>query len=292
MEKTVSLSPKGFSDYQLIDSGKGKKLERFGDVILIRPEAKAIWKRALPLSDWEKANAEFVETDNRSGKWKLNDLKEKRWQLSYGGLKFFCEIANSKQVGVFPENAVHWDWISKTIETQNSKPNILNLFGYTGIASVAAAKSGASVTHIDSSRRAIGLGKDNQILSGLESANIRWICEDALSFVRREIKRGNNYDGLILDPPMFGMGPKRERWEFFKDYHTLCRMLGKIISDNPAFMVITAYAKDMDFGFLQEGVRLMNLPYGDEAYGELVLQEKSAGRRMGMSYFGQWSSKK
>lgn len=289
MKNNNALSPKNFDDYQLLDSGKGKKLERFGDRLIVRPEAKAIWKPVLARPVWEQANAEFVDGDG-SG-WKIRDMTDNRWMLNYSGLKFWCEIERSKQVGVFPENSAHWSWIAEQINSVDQKPKVLNLFGYTGIASLAAAKAGADVTHIDSSKRAVGLGKDAQIISGLDSSKIRWIVEDAVRFVQREIKRGNYYDALILDPPMFGLGPKKERWEFFKHFLPFCEMLRELLSENPLFVVITAYAKDMDERLLEEGIYRMRLPAGKETYGELVLQEKSAGRRISMSNYGQWAAK-
>ena len=291
MKKVLSLSPKNFEDYQLVDSGKGKKLERFGEYLLIRPESKAIWKRALDPSRWEQANAEFVEGEKRSGIWQKKDLPHQRWKLNYKGLKFWCEIEQSKQVGFFPENAGHWDWVSRQIEKADKKSSVLNLFGYSGIASLAAAQAGADVTHIDSSRRAIRLGKEGQQLSGLDSSKIRWICEDAINFAQREYRRGNKYDGLILDPPMFGLGPKKERWEFYKHFLPFCELLSELISDKPLFVLITAYAKGMEEGLIQEGMQKMRLPKGEKEFGELVLQEKSAGRRISMSYFGHWSAK-
>jgi 23S rRNA (cytosine1962-C5)-methyltransferase len=289
MNDKKALSPKNFDDYLLLDSGKGKKLERFGDVVLVRPEQKAIWKRALDSSVWEQANAEFVEGDDAG--WQIRDLPDKRWKLNFSGLKFWCEIERSKQVGVFPENSAQWSWIARQIEGAAQKPRVLNLFGYTGVASLAAAKAGADVTHIDSSRRAIGLGKEGQQLSNLDSAQIRWISEDAGRFVEREIKRGNKYEGLILDPPMFGLGPRKERWEFFKDFLPFCELLKDVLSKKPLFVVITAYAKDMDPDMIREGIRRLRLRSGQEDYGELVLQEKSAGRRISMSYYGHWSAK-
>ena len=291
MNKNLTFSPKDFKDYQLVDSGKGKKLERFGKYLIVRPEPKAVWKRALDSSVWEQANAEFLENDGRKGEWSIKDVPVQKWEMQYSNLKFLCEIEKSKQVGVFPENAPQWDWIGSQIKASNKKPSVLNLFGYTGIASLAAAEAGANVTHIDSSKRSLRIGKESQQRSGIDQTSIRWICEDAGRFVEREIRRGNKYDGLILDPPMFGLGPRRERWEFFKDFLPFCDLLREVIFDSPLFVVVTAYAKEMDHEMIRDGIKLMRLRRGEEAYGELILQEKSAGRKISMSYYGQWSSK-
>jgi 23S rRNA (cytosine1962-C5)-methyltransferase len=285
------LTIKDWKDYELLDSGRGRKLERFGPVRLIRPEERAVWKPALPQSDWAEAHAEFSPAKSGGGAWKFNQDIERRWQIAYKDLRLWLEIVSSRQVGVFPENAVQWDWIREQIERAERPMKVLNLFGYTGMASIAASKAGAEVAHVDSLKRAVRLGKENQALNGLEDRPIRWIVEDAVRFVKREIKRGVRYDGVILDPPKYGVGPNKERWEFFEHFGGLCQDVRQILSETPQFVVVTAYALqsppqvlEMDMGAL---VRRLG---GKLEFGELGTQEKSAGRKISASIFGRWSA--
>ncbi|MEJ2759160.1 MAG: class I SAM-dependent methyltransferase [Anaerolineales bacterium] len=222
-----------WDSYQLLDSGKGRKLEQFGVYTLIRPEPRAVWKAATP-GLWGAADAEYLEAKKGGGgSWTLNRNIPSRWQIQYGSLHMWVALEDSRQVGVFPENGTHWDWIAGQVEMAERPLNVLNLFGYTGLASLAAASAGAAVTHIDSSKRAIRLGRENQTLNGLDYRPIRWIVEDAVKFAEREVRRGNRYDGIIFDPPKFGLGPKKERWEFFEQFDYLCQVLHQCLSDEP-----------------------------------------------------------
>lgn len=288
----MELTANDWQDYELLDSGKGRKLERFGPVTLIRPEPRAVWQPAAPASDWERAGAEFTAAEKGGGgKWKLRNIEENRWSIAYKGLRMWVEIEQSKQVGVFPENAVQWDWIEAQVARAKKPVRVLNLFGYTGLASLAAAAAGAEVTHIDSSRRAIRLGQENQVLSGLGDRPIRWIVEDALKFVEREARRGNKYEGIVMDPPKYGLGPKKERWEFFEGFGEICRRARELLSERPRFVVVTAYALESppsvleaSFGALAAGLG------GTPSYGELVTVEKSAERRINYSIYGRWAA--
>lgn len=278
--------------YTLLDSGKGRKLEQFGAYRIVRPEPRAVWKPAWAQEEWEGADAVFVEEEKGGrGEWMLAEMVEKKWQLSYKELRFWIELEQSRQVGVFPENAVHWDWIGEKASQSPHPLNVLNLFGYTGLASLVAAKAGAEVTHIDSSKRAIRLGRENQALSGLEDRPIRWIVEDAVKFVRREIKRGVKYDGIIFDPPKYGMGPKKERWEFFKDYPVLCDLLGQVLSDSLRFVVVTAYALESKPDILLPPLeKMLKKHKGEMEIGELVTTEQSAGRKISYSITARWQA--
>jgi 23S rRNA (cytosine1962-C5)-methyltransferase len=221
-----------WKDYALLDSGDGMKLERFGKYILARPESQAMWKRALD-SEWKNAHAVFVSTGEESGgHWDFRKKVEERWEMRYeldfdltprppllkgeGGLKFWTMTTPGRHLGVFPEVAAHWDWCSRLIAGAKREVNVLNLFGYTGLASLAAAAAGAKVTHVDASKKSVNWARENQALSKLDEKPIRWIVDDALKFVQREVKRGVKYDGIILDPPKFGRGPKGEVWEVYK----------------------------------------------------------------------------
>lgn len=276
--------------YQLLDSGKGRKLERFGDYTLIRPEPRAVWKPASP-SLWESAAAEYVESKKGGGgSWKRNQHIPARWKIAYGALRMWVALEDSRQVGVFPENAAHWDWIGEQIRASGRELQVLNLFGYTGLASLSAAAAGAAVTHIDSSRRAIRLGRENQTLSGLDEKPIRWILEDAVKFAEREVRRGNRYDGIIFDPPKYGLGPKKERWEFFEHFEYLCGVLRECLNEKPAFVVATAYALESPPEVLRPGLeKMLKRKEGNLQFGELVTVEKSAGRKIAYSITGRWS---
>jgi len=205
--------PPKWEQYELIDSGNGLKLERYGDHVLIRPEPEAIWKPALPSMQWQAAHATFTPGKGEEfGSWNFHKPISDRWEMNFKDLRFWLQLSKSRHIGVFPEQASQWDFINNQIYESKHALKILNLFGYTGIASLSAAQAGAHVTHVDASQKAIHWARENQILSGLGKKPIRWIVDDALKFVRRELRRNNLYDGIILDPPKFGRGPKGEVW--------------------------------------------------------------------------------
>jgi 23S rRNA (cytosine1962-C5)-methyltransferase len=289
------LTPTNWLDYILLDSGAGRKLEQFGLQRLVRPEPRAVWKPALPENEWAAAAAEFQPGAKGSGNWMFRQQIEPRWTMRYRDLQFWIELENSKQVGVFPENAVQWDWL-KTGLSQGSAtvaPRVLSLFGYTGLASLACAQSGAEVVHVDASRRAIHVGQQNQELSRMQDKPIRWLVDDALKFMQREVRRGNRYDGIVMDPPKYGLGPNKERWEFGKNFSALCETARKLLSDSPLFIVVTAYALNQPPEVLDEDMRKLVRGLGGELeLGELGLQEKSAGRKISTSIYARWSSAK
>ena len=276
--------------YTLLDSGKRCKLEQFGPYRLVRPEPRALWKQAWPDEEWAKADAEFIVAGRGDGgEWVSRKESPFRWEMNYKDVRFWIELAVSRQVGVFPENAAQWDWIRERIERAKRQLRVLNLFGYTGMASLAAAQAGAEVTHVDSSRRAIRMGRENQALSGLEDKPIRWIVEDVMKYARREVKRGVKYDGVIMDPPKYGLGPKRERWEFFRGIESLCEVLRETLSDNPQFVVVTAYALESPPEILVPHIETMMKEYGGKLeVGELVVVEKSAGRKIRPAITARW----
>jgi 23S rRNA (cytosine1962-C5)-methyltransferase len=286
------LSTTQWIDYELLDSGNGIKLERFGAYKFIRPEFQAIWKPALSQSDWEDADATFQTTNEESGgKWKYNRFIESRWKMHYKNLSFWAQTSNSRHLGFFPEQVPHWDWISNQVLRYNRPIHILNLFGYTGLASLAAAEAGARITHVDASKKTIQSAKENQQLSGLIDKPIRWIVDDAIKFVKRESRRGVQYDGIILDPPKFGRGPKGEVWEFFKMLPNLLYEIRTVLAPKPVFLVITAYAIRASALTLHFAIQeLMGIYKGTITSGELVLPEKSAGRILSMAIYSRWSS--
>ncbi len=284
------LISKDWKEYQLLDSGGGQKLEQFGPYRLSRPEPRAIWKKALDEESWTSADAVYIPAEKGGGgHWEFQRDFDKRWKMGYKDLDFWIEIDASKQVGVFPENATHWDWIGKQVKKHEGTCNVINLFGYTGLATLAAAHAGAEVTHVDSSKRAVRFGKENQFLSGLETAKVRWMVDDALKFIQRETRRGNKYDGLIMDPPKYGLGPNKERWEFFKQFSVLCENARAILSENPRFVVVTAYALESPPEVLEESMQsMMRRKGGEFEFGDLITAEKSAGRRLNNSIYGRW----
>jgi 23S rRNA (cytosine1962-C5)-methyltransferase len=288
------LKPIHWRDYELIDSGFGSKLEKIGPYILQRPEAEAIWKPNLPQSDWQKASASFLPgKGEEGGQWDYREKIPGRWVINFGDLKFWVQLSSSRHIGIFPEQAPHWEWMMNKIASDSSQPmKVLNLFGYSGIATLAAASAGAKVTHVDASQKAIYWARENQVLSGLADKPIRWIVDDALKFVRREKKRGNTYDGIILDPPKFGRGPKGEVWEFYKLLPVLLDACRDALSTKPKFIIITAYAVKASSLTLFEVVRdLMSSFKGETRSGELVLQEKAGGRLLSKAIFAIWSDK-
>lgn len=309
----VTLSPTHWTDYELLDSGNGRRLERFGGYTLVRPDPQCLWKPLLPSAEWQKADAVFQTEGREKGQWVKNKNIPSSWQIGYQEIKILIKLSPFKHTGVFPEQAVHWDFINKVISHQSSvisKPKqpstvipakagiytnnnssqfkVLNLFGYTGIASLAAAAAGAQVTHVDASYPTIGWARENQKLSGLDQAPIRWILEDCLKFVEREVKRGNTYEGIILDPPVYGHGPKGEKWDFNILFPKLMALCSKIMSPNKAFLIVNAYAVSASSVML-ENVLKDYFKEGSIESGELVLEESNSQRKLSTGIFARWS---
>ncbi|HYA96964.1 MAG TPA: class I SAM-dependent methyltransferase [Methylomirabilota bacterium] len=293
-EDMETLIPQ-WKDYQLVDSGAGRKLERFGDFALIRPEPQAKWAAALPAARWEQADAEFVKAKaGERGDWKLRAALPERWAIQRGKLKFWIRASPSGHVGVFPDQACHWDWIAGMSTRAGVQVKALGLFGHTGLATLAAAAAGAEVTHVDASRRAVAWARENQSLSGLGERPIRWIVEDALTFVRREARRGNRYDALMLDPPRFGRGPDGEIWKAAESLPELLAACGKILSPSPVFVLLNTYATVLTRGRIEkeaEGLRsdLKRTLEGSRltiTAGGLAIED-TAGRRISASVFAR-----
>ncbi len=286
------LASRDWKDYRLLDSGAGAKLERYGPYTFVRPEVQAIWSRALPADRWEAAHAIFVPTGEESGgRWQFNKAMPSSWSMQYKALKFQAQASQSRHMGVFPEQAPHWDWIATRIQSAHRPLTILNLFGYTGLATLAAAQAGAQVTHVDASKKALSVARENLALSGLGDRPVRWLVDDVEKFVRRDVRRGAHYDGIILDPPKFGRGPSGQVWEFFTSLPGLLQDCQKLLSSNPLFIVLTAYA--IRASALSIYYPLAELTAGLDGQletGELVLEEDSAGRILSMAIFARWSA--
>lgn len=285
------LESPDWTDYELLDSGCGFKLEKFGPYIFTRPEPEAVWQPALPESEWNRADAYFqTSPEENGGHWQLKTQMKDRWPMRYKDLSFWIQPTNSRHLGVFPEQACQWDWIMEKTSAAGRPLRVLNLFGYTGLATLAAAKAGAEVTHVDASRKVVTWAHENMSLSGLESRPVHWIVDDALKFVERQARRGGVFDGLILDPPKFGRGPKGEVWEFYKLLPNLLAACRGAMSKKPAFVVLTAYAVKASSLTLYQALReVMTGDGGRVESGEVVLREKSAGRLISMAVFSRWS---
>jgi len=283
--------PSRWQEYQLLDSGNGFKLEQYGSYLITRPEAEAVWAPALSDAEWKKADAVYRPSqEENGGHWEFRKNKLDHWQMTYPGLKFTAQLSGSRHVGVFPEQACQWDWAETIIRASKVKPKVLNLFGYTGLASLSAAAAGAFVTHVDASKKVVLWAKENQALSGISSSSIRWIVDDAVKFVQRESRRGSLYDGIILDPPKFGRGPKGEVWEFYKLLPSLLSECKKVLTPDPLFIQLTAYAvKASAVTLFQALDELMRDYKGSTTAGEIGLLEKSAGRFLSTAIFARWS---
>ena len=284
------LTSPDWEDYRLLDSGNGRKLEQFGPCRLIRPEAEAIWDTAMDAAEWKQACAEFIPSaEENGGHWKQYQKMPESWVTRYRGLRFKTMLANSKQLGLFPEQACQWDWVSGQIRAAKGPVRVLNLFGYTGAITMACATAGAKVTHLDASKKAVAWAKENQELSGIPQDRIRWILDDALKFVQREARRGSFYEGIILDPPKFGRGPKGEVWEFYKNVPALLESCGAILSDHAVFMLITAYAVKASSVTLYNALSEVTAGKGGTVTVGEVCNRDQAGRMLSMAVYGRWS---
>lgn len=284
------LSTPDWDDYELLDSGNGRKLERFGSYNIIRPEHQAIWQPGLSEGKWEGAHAVFQATggDEMGGRWQSRKPIPS-WEMQYKGLRFQAQLGGSRHLGVFPEQASHWDWMVNLIRISNRPVSVLNLFGYTGLATLAAAQAGAKVTHVDASKKSVAWARENQDLSKLNDHPIRWIVDDVMKFVQREVRRQIRYDGIILDPPKFGRGPKGEVWECFEMLPRLLNSCRAILSEQPMFVIITAYAIRASALSLYYALNeIMKGESGLLEAGELVTAEHSVGRTLSMAIFARW----
>lgn len=284
MNESITVLSSSWKEYELIDSGNRKKLERFGPMVLVRTEPKAWWEPALPTSEWSKAHAVHDDT-----KWIFHRKTNREWIMAFQSLAFQARLTDgSKHVGIFPEQSPHWEWI--TAKAKGKKhPSLLNLFGYTGAASLVAAKAGCVVTHVDASKPAITWGKANQELSGMQDVLIRWLLDDALKFSAREIRRGKTYDAIILDPPSFGRGPKNEVWKAERQLTELLSVCRQLLSPSPVFLILTMYnleASSLMLGNILEDT--MSGLKGRVHVGELALPHASSSKMLPLSIFGRW----
>ena len=235
----------GWNDYEVLDTSAGEKLERWGDYILVRPDPQVIWNTPHKVREWKQKNGHYHRSNKGGGQWEFFDLPE-QWEISYGNLKFHLKPFHFKHTGLFPEQAVNWEWSGNLIrEAKKKNPGkeikVLNLFAYTGGATVACADAGAAVTHVDASKGMVTWAKENAAASGLANAPIRYLVDDCVKFVEREIRRGNHYDAIIMDPPSYGRGPKGEVWKIEEKIFPLVQLCTKVLADKPLFFLINSY---------------------------------------------------
>ena len=230
----------GWKDYELIDCGHGEKLERWGGKLLVRPDPQAIWATPRLAAGWRHPDGRYLRSASGGGHWEKKGLPE-QWKIRYGSLTFQVKPMNFKHTGLFPEQAVNWDFAMEAIRGAGRHINVLNLFGYTGAASVACAAAGAGVCHVDAAKGMVAWGKENAKLSGLEAAPIRWIVDDCAKFVEREIRRGRRYDAIIMDPPSYGRGPTGEVWKLEDNLYPFVELCAGVLSDEPLFVLINSY---------------------------------------------------
>jgi 23S rRNA (cytosine1962-C5)-methyltransferase len=280
-ETILSLSPQHWEDYELIDTGGFEKLERFGDFILSRPEPQAIWDKSLEEKEWkEMAHAHFAKEKNNTEKGQWNELKKipHNWQVSYknpDGLKMKLNLAMTsfKHIGLFPEQAVNWDYISDTLKSFPVKnPKVLNLFAYTGASSVAAKACGADVTHLDSVKQVVTWSKHNMESSGQDG--IRWIVDDAMKFIRREVRRGNNYHGIILDPPAYGRGPDGEKWILEEQINEMLKLCAELLDPEHHFLILNMYSLSFSSMIAGNLVKSNFKEVNNAEHGELYLVDR------------------
>lgn len=285
------LASDGFADYRFIDSGQGRRLERFGRVTVDRPEPQAMWARRQPKT-WETADAIFGDdAEADEGKWRIPRAVPPSWPVHVGDVTMLCRLSVFRHLGLFPEQKPNWDWMRRGIETIGGRPRVLNLFAYTGCASMIAAKAGAEVTHVDASRKAIAWAKENQAASGLEDAPIRWILEDARKFVAREVRRGRTYDVILVDPPKFGRGPGNEVWEIARDLPPLMADCAALLARERSMLILTAYAIRASALAIGEVAREALAGRGGRfEIGELAIQEHGGTRLLSTSLFTRWCS--
>lgn len=302
LEETAKLE-----GYELLDSGKGYRLERFGEYVLQKPDPAVLWERSLPAAEWDKADALYIKGDTKGsagaavdentgerGNWKVaNKSMKDKWVLDYTipktkvKISFFAKLNPFKHTGIFPEQVANWNFISERLAGKKpGEVKFLNLFGYTGIASVLAAKLGAEVTHVDASKPSLTSAKENMLLSDLPEDSIRWILDDCLKFVKREVKRGKKYDAIIMDPPAFGRGAKGEVWKFNESMPELLENIRQLLSDDFSFVIINAYAVSVSSLLLRS--LLEDFKTGRKIdYGELVLNQKAGDRVLSTGIFGR-----
>jgi len=280
-----------WKDYSILDASNGEKLEKWGNYFLIRPDPQVIWNTKKELNEWAKPNAHYFRSATGGGKWEFFNLPEV-WQIKYKDLTFNLKPMNFKHTGIFPEQAVNWDWIREKIKSANREIKVLNLFAYTGGATIACAKEGALVCHIDSAKGMVAWAKENAKSSGLENAPIRYIVDDCIKFVEKEIRRGNKYDAIIMDPPSFGRGPNGEVWKIEQQLYSLLNKCVEIMSDKPLFFLLNSYTTGLSPSTMEYmlGITVGKKYRGKCQANEIGLKVKSIGLMLPCGSSARWQS--
>ena len=281
----------GWKDYELLDCGGGEKLERWGQQILVRPDPQAIWETDHKNAGWRQANARYSRSSTGGGHWDKRKLPE-QWAVAYKDLRFQVKPMNFKHTGLFPEQAANWDFAMEQIRNADRPIRVLNLFAYTGGATISAAKAGASVTHVDASKGMVAWAKENAAASGLADAPIRYLVDDCVKFVERELRRGNTYDGIIMDPPSYGRGPKGEIWKIEDSIYPFIELTEKLLSDKPLFFLVNSYTTGLQPAVL---TYMLNTAVAKRRGGHVVSSEiglpvSANGLVLPCGASGRWSS--
>lgn len=280
-----------WKDYEVIDTSCGEKLERWGEYLLIRPDPQVIWNTPKTNSGWKKRNGHYHRSSKGGGEWEFFRLPDE-WNLRYKDLTFRLKPFNFKHTGLFPEQAANWDWFTPLIREAKKTVKVLNLFAYTGGATLAAAKAGAHVTHVDASKGMVAWAKENAAASGLEAAPIRWLVDDCVKFVEREIRRGSAYDAIIMDPPSYGRGPKGELWKIEDDIFPFIELTAKILSKDAIFYLINSYTTGLQPAVLSYMINTAIVPAfgGRVTANEIGLPVKESGLVLPCGASGRWQS--
>ncbi len=281
-----------WKDYEILDMANGEKLERWNNIILIRPDPQIIWKKKSYGNKWKEANAKYNRSSTGGGSWEYKKKLPESWQVKYKDLTFNIKPMGFKHTGLFPEQAVNWDWMINKIKDAKREIKVLNLFAYTGGATVACSYAGAQVVHVDSSKGMVSWAKENLVSSGLGDRPVRLIIDDVTKFVQREIRRGNKYDAIIMDPPSYGRGKNGEVWQFENNIADLVELCKGALSDNPLFFLINSYTTGISSKVLENILRItLDLKNGKYASGEIGLPMKDSNLVLPCGIYGRWESK-
>lgn len=278
-----------WKEYEILDMANGEKLERWGEYKLIRPDPQIIWKEKSFPEKWNKVNARYNRSKTGGGNWDFKTKLPAAWKVKYKNLTFNIKPMGFKHTGLFPEQAVNWDWMIDKIENAKKPIKVLNLFAYTGGATVACLSAGASVCHVDSSKGMVSWAKENVVSSGLEKAQVRYIVDDVIKFVQREIRRGNKYDAIIMDPPSYGRGTSGEVWQFENDISDLVKLCTQVLSDTPLFFLINSYTTGISAEVLSNILKISLKQYqGKITAGEIGLPMKNSNLILPCGIYGKW----
>ena len=279
-----------WSDYQILDMANGEKLEKWSNITLVRPDPQIIWNSKSYPEKWKNADATYIRSNTGGGNWKYNKKIPQSWQVKYKNLTFNIKPMGFKHTGLFPEQAVNWDWMMNKIQNANKEVKVLNLFAYTGGATVACLSAGASVCHVDSSKGMVAWAKENVVSSGLQDRKVRYIVDDVVKFVNREIRRGNKYDAIIMDPPSYGRGTNGEVWKFEDNIYDLVELCSKVLTDKPLFFLINSYTTGISSMVLENILKLNIKAKGKFSNGEIGIPMQQSDLVLPCGIFGRWES--